>query len=105
MKMQLNVNQYGFQFYIEADTKEEAEIESLKFPKTCKMHVSSLSHPFEEGKPVTYLARCHTALKANKINGGINETGIKRLATIKKTVKTLYGIDLNDEKYGVKYNI
>lgn len=60
------------------DTREEAEAAIANAPKGCKLRVTTCSHV---GGKVTFFASTYGRLLSDGVNGGVNETGIKRLAT------------------------
>ena len=94
MDIRLKETDLGYTLRIEFDTKEEAEEEIARFLKSHKLSIASCSHPCEEGNPVTYLICGYAGFKSNGANGGINETGVKRLVSIKNKINELYGVEL-----------
>lgn len=74
------------------DTLEEAQAIKTTFPKSCKVRAMTLGT--FEGTPGTDSYRriekavvdFHVKLGADLVNGGYNETGIRRYRTLRKTI-------------------
>lgn len=65
-------------------TEEEATTRAAQFPKSCALKVLTIW-----GYDPYYLVSTRVHLRADGVNGGTNEAGIKRLASIKRTASKL----------------
>lgn len=91
----LDASEHGWTFSSAVfETQEEAEAFVARFPKYAKVKVvflSSYSGSLDEGnsqRHVHYTGRAQGTLKADGVNKGRNETGIKRLRAIQKVMGT-----------------
>lgn len=68
--------------YIDLDTPEQAVDLAARFPKAAKVHGGPCSGWGPNGAlPTTGLISGYAILEANGVNGGVNETGLKRYRT------------------------
>lgn len=69
------------------------------FPKAAKLASPSLNgHTVvAAGGVETGIVKVHIRTAADGVNGGVNETGMKRLATIRRTAAKL-GVEVRDEQ-------
>lgn len=65
-------------------TEEEATAQAAQFPKSCALKVRTIW-----GYDPYYVVSTRVHLRADGVNGGTNEAGIKRLASIKRTATKL----------------
>jgi hypothetical protein len=73
-------------------TREEAEAWAAQFPKAVRFYVTTLS--YSDGRAMTYHARTGSVrLTADAVNGGVNETGVRRYRSAIRTAAKL-GLDV-----------
>lgn len=84
--IEIHVAEFGVQVNIRTATVEEAREIATKFPKTAKFYAGDVSHG---GGVETGLVRASITLQSNDVNGGANETGMKRLRSIRKNAEKL----------------
>lgn len=72
------------------ETVEEARALAASFPKSTKVRGGSLSTRTRDGEPVVVgYVKFNANLVANGVNGGVNETGMKRYRSFRKHVAAL----------------
>lgn len=89
-------NPQGFEFTSPAfDTEAERDAWASQFPKGCNLKPQTVSS-FTTAPYTTftyYRSAAHANLAANKANGGVNESGVKRLKAILRACDKL-GIEV-----------
>lgn len=81
----------GVALHARYETPEQAEAAAALFPKSCRVRVGTLGTYTGLGTPDYRTFTLHTihvsiTLSADKVNGGRNETGIKRYRSIMKAI-------------------
>lgn len=79
----------GYGFWMEVPTLAEATEIAALFPKVCKVQAHTMSHA-RDGKVGHVGVVCADAkLRSDGVNGGINETGIRRYNSLRKACAKL----------------
>lgn len=78
---------------IEVPTLEAAQALAAEFPKTTKVRATTLTSPIDgdytKGSRVTGIVTFQATTASNGVNGGTNETGIRRLRSFRKALAGL----------------
>ena len=82
-----------YKFSAEVPTVEDARAFAALFPKSHKVHGTSLTTYAEGGSVVTGLVNHESYISPNKANGGVNETAVKRYRAIVKKLAAL-GVEI-----------
>ena len=83
---------YGATVTARFDTPQDAAAFAARFPKAAKLTAPSLNGYTVVGRPghpERGMIRVHVKLTADGVNGGVNETGLRRLATIRRAAAKL----------------
>ena len=78
----------GADLLLQADV-EGARTLAAQFPKSTKVRALSLTHSSTSGRPVDGFLKFSAQLAADGVNGGRNETGIRRFKSLLKAAEKL----------------